>query len=371
MIHHQVTIAALLLALMIAPQATWAGDVASSVLPAFLPGGTADQAAKTGYVTNPTGGIDAINLETGELLWATKESGRPLVASDNRLAARTNVQGKANSVRILVFDKTGKRLLQSDSVIFPDWVSVELTHGRSFDAHAEIAKSNLLLHWQAHAFYAGGAPPPPEVVKAAKKDATGTARINLQSGKVEMLKAMNPARPRLPKELEKVTSRQYWTGSNWETKPLLAGQTLATLDQQALPNGKQKLTLKRWDLKTGKALDTVVLLEGKELWPRVQADGRFLFVHQALVKDQLPAGDYAWWIFSVESGKQVGKVPFEQVGQDMAVIGPRLFSVVSIAAKKPPRFPTTVPQALRALNLQTGKMWERPIEPKRRLLPLP
>ena len=37
--------------------------------PVFLPGGVADPAGKTGYVTNATGGIDAIDLEGGRLLW--------------------------------------------------------------------------------------------------------------------------------------------------------------------------------------------------------------------------------------------------------------------------------------------------------------
>ena len=340
--------------------------------PVFLPGGAAAPDGKTGYVTNPKGGIDAINLESGELLWETKDASRALAAFPKGLAAWALVPGKANSVRILVFDSKGKRQRESDPVVFPDWVSVSLTYGRSFAAQAEIVKGDLLLSWEAHAFYAGGARPPPEVVKAAKKDASGTARINLETGKVEMLKAMVATGPALPKELEKVTSRQYWIGSTWETRPLAVGNTLAALEQQALPGEKQRLLLQRWDLKTGKALDKTVLLEGKELWPRVQPDRRYVFVHQALVKEQLPAGDYAWWIFSLQTGKQVGKVPFEPSGQEMGVIGPRVFFVVPGAAKRPPGFPMLQPRSLRALDLATGKtLWERPIEPQRRLLPLP
>jgi hypothetical protein len=348
-----------------------AGGVISAQ-PVFLPGGTVEPEGKIGYVTNPDGGIDAVNLQTGELLWDTKEANRPLVAFQQKLVAWSALPGKANSIRIAVFDGKGKRLLQSDPVVFPEWASVGLTYGRSFSARAEIAKGSLLLHWEAHAFYAGGAPPPPEVVRAAKKDANGTARVNLESGKVEMLKAVVPADLELPKELRKVTSRQYWTGSSWETKPLRVGDTLAALEQQALPGGKQKLVLLRWDLKTGKALEPVVLLLGKELWPRIQPDHRYVFVHQALVKEQLPPGDYAWWIFSLETGRQVGKVPFDAAGQEMSVIGPRLYTVVAVAGKRPPGFSATQPRALRAVDLRSGKtLWERAIEPQRRLLPLP
>src|SRR5262245_43336887 len=213
---------------------------APSDKPVYLPGGVAAPDGKIGYVANATGGIDAINLETGKLLWDTKEASRPLAVFRKKLAAWSAVPGKTNVLRISVFNEKGKRKLDSDAVAFPDWVSVGLTHGRSFAAHADIDKGNLLLRWEAHAFYAGGAAPPPEVVRAAKKDASGMARINLASGKVEMLKATPPAGPVLPKELEKVTSRQYWTGSNWETKPVVVANILAALDQQVSPGGKQK-----------------------------------------------------------------------------------------------------------------------------------
>jgi hypothetical protein len=167
-----------------------AGDAREVYLPVYLPSGTADADGKAGYVTNADGGIDAINLETGALLWDTKEARRPLLAFADRLAAWAPVQGKANSLRISVFataDK-GRRVLASDPVVFAEWVSVETTLGRTFVARAEVVEGALLLHWEAHASYAGGAPPPPEVVAAAKKDTTGTARVSLETGKVEMLR---------------------------------------------------------------------------------------------------------------------------------------------------------------------------------------
>jgi hypothetical protein len=356
-----------------------AGDASEIYRPVYLPGGTADAGGRTGYVTNADGGIDAVNLETGTLLWATKEARRPLVAFADRLAAWAPVPGKGHHLRVLVFataDK-GKRVLASDPVVFPEWVSVEPTLGRTFAAHAEVVKGALLLHWEAHASYAGGAPPPPEVIAAAKKDATGTARISVETGKVEMLgpdKGQGAGGPRLPEALQKATSRQYWTGSSWETRPLMAGKVVAALDQQVLAGQKQKLTLKRWDLASGKALEPVELLVGKELWPQLQPDGRYVFVHQALVKEQLPPGDYAWWVFSLETGKQVGKVPFEAGTAGMSVLGPRVYNVAAGPAKgpRPGGFALTQPRVLRALALPDGKrLWERPIEPVRRMIPPP
>jgi hypothetical protein len=111
----------------------------------------------------------------------------------------------------------------------------------------------------------------------------------------------------------------------------------------------------------------VDLLRGRELWPQVQADGRYLFVHQGLVKEALPPGDYAWWIFSLETGKQVAKLPFEGHAGVMAVVGPRCYSVVQGRGAG-----GVQPRSLRAVDLATGnRLWERPIEGIRRLPFLP
>jgi hypothetical protein len=347
-----------------------------------LPGGTADPAGRTGFVTGPDGHIDAINLKDGKLRWKTKVLCHPLIAYDGKLAAWVAGPGKANQILIRIFDATqdGKRVRESDPVIFPAWVSVGLTHGRTFSLTTEgIVKGKLVLHWDARAFYAGGAAPPPQVVAASRKHAAGTARVNLASGKVEMLSAKEGdagTGPKLPPGREKVTSRQYWTGSNWETKLLVAGKVLAALQQQKADGQKEKLVLKRWDRKTGKALEPVALLEGQALWLQVQPGGNYVFVHQALVKTALPPGDYAWWIFSLETGKQVGKVPFEAGTQSVAVIGSRAFFLVPGQIKARPGgrpfFGMEQPRALKAYALASGRLlWERPVEPIRRLPPPP
>jgi hypothetical protein len=152
-----------------------------------LPGdGVADPAGNVGYFPNTTGGIDALELATGKLLWASKDADRPLVATNDRLLAQA---GKTNQVRLIVIDKEGKRVLESDPIKFPDWVSVQTAYGRSFQSGARLDGKSALLSWQARAFYAGGARPTPQIEKAARKDASGVSRINLETGKVEALSA--------------------------------------------------------------------------------------------------------------------------------------------------------------------------------------
>jgi len=161
--------------------------------PVVLPGsGVADPDGKVAYVPNTGGGIDALDLATGKRLWQTNAAPRPLLATADRLFAEVPVKGKGHQVRIIVLDTTqeGKKVLESQPVSFPDWVSVGVSHGRSFASSARTdGEGGLLLTWQARAWYAGGAAPPPEVERAARKSASGVARIDLKSGRVEALES--------------------------------------------------------------------------------------------------------------------------------------------------------------------------------------
>jgi hypothetical protein len=51
----------------------------------LLPAGATDRSGKVGYFQNPKGGIDAIDLATGEVLWQTKTVCHPVALIDGRL----------------------------------------------------------------------------------------------------------------------------------------------------------------------------------------------------------------------------------------------------------------------------------------------
>ncbi len=154
-----------------------------------LPGdGVADPAEKTGFFPNTGGGIVAISLATGKVLWTNKDAGRPLAATAQRLFVQT---GQANQVRVVVLDTTngGKRVLESEPIVFPEWVATGQNYGRTFRSTTRVEGKSLWLTWEAAAFYAGGAAPPPEVEAAARKSASGVARVDVETGKIETLDA--------------------------------------------------------------------------------------------------------------------------------------------------------------------------------------
>lgn len=155
--------------------------------PRTLPGGgLLDPGEKAGYFPNRTGGIDALNLATGEVLWASKDANRPLFATKDRLYA---MKGGGNKIRVVALEtgKAGRLLIESSPIPLPEWASVDVRHGRKFHAGARLDATGLFLVWEADAFYAGGAPPPPDLLKQYRKTARGVARIEADDGKVAPL----------------------------------------------------------------------------------------------------------------------------------------------------------------------------------------
>src|SRR5215472_9076676 len=95
----------MLLGATIASAAPAPKEDASSLL---FPGGIADPVANIAFVTNTAGGIDAIDLNKGELLWDTKDAARPLAVVGKKLAVQVPIAGKANEVRIFLLDSAAK-----------------------------------------------------------------------------------------------------------------------------------------------------------------------------------------------------------------------------------------------------------------------
>ncbi len=137
-----------------------AGQGDKKVTPKQLPGpGVADPAGRIGYFRNTTGGIDALDLGSGKLLWASKDASRPLLASADRVFAHQEVAGKPSQFRVVVLDSTkeGKTVLETEPIALPDWASVAVAYGRSYRSGARLDGNDLYVAWEARAFYAGGA----------------------------------------------------------------------------------------------------------------------------------------------------------------------------------------------------------------------
>jgi outer membrane protein assembly factor BamB len=330
---------------------TRAADADPGVSVRSIPGGVVDATGQIGFVAGANGGIDALDLETGKVLWTSWKAAKPIAVVGKKLIA----WAPGKDVRIVVLDgaQEGKAILESDAVTLPRWVGAP---GRApwsrcsvfFDQNDLIYKYQLeaISFYQDHRGLGRWRTVPGTEAHCA-------ARINLETGKVEMLadNKVPPDSPKLPKALENEKSEVCWIESDARRTPLNTGDGFAAVvaDEQ-----RTKLSLKRWDA-TGKKLETAELLKGKQLLWKLSTDGQHLCVHQDVAEDELPEGDYAWWVFSLETGKQVAKLPY--TFDPIAVVGDRVFRETYL-----PRS-ISRDRLLSAYDLKSGKLvWKHGLE---------
>jgi hypothetical protein len=165
------------------------------VVPTLIPHGVADASGTTGYVADRAGGILAIDLKSGKVLWSTSAATRPLLVIGSLLAAGESRDPNTLRVVLLDSDRRGEVTLVSEPVIFPEWVEIGQYDNDSFRMRATARNNQLLLDWEAHMYYKGGAAPSATILQQTGRDAAGVAQVDLTTGAVVML-----AKPESPAE---------------------------------------------------------------------------------------------------------------------------------------------------------------------------
>jgi hypothetical protein len=324
----------------------------------LLPGGVADLAGRTGFVANASGGIDAIDLVTGELLWQTAEAQRPLLASGDRLYAHT--VGKDNHLRVLACDVTrrGAVLFESKPVTLPDWVVPADGPGRSFSMQCRLEKDHLLLTWETRTWPTG-------VKTGERRQASGAFRVEVANGQVNEQEPP-AAGPRPPAELDKLVVR--WQGQDGRGFKAVVLEEEGTL---------QKLLLRTWDRAGSPVGNPRELLRGQRLLVQPTVDEQFLCIRDASSSPDNHSTDddrlrFGWTVVSVETGEAVERAPFVPGTQAIALQTPRLYLLVAGLVRGPIDRPFVHPRLLQAIDLKTGKLiWERAVEGKQLLPPAP
>ena len=144
---------------------------------------SADQ--KTVFLPSKEGGIEAVDLATGKVLWVTKGAGKLAGASDKVVVAWAADAKKGNAFRVTAIDTTtGKVVGTSDPISMPDWAATTNGDGYRFRAATKVDGDEAVVVWEAGTYYAGGAAPTDEILAAAKKDASGLAKVDFKTGKV-------------------------------------------------------------------------------------------------------------------------------------------------------------------------------------------
>src|SRR5262249_20809906 len=156
------------------------------------------------YAVNTDGGIDALELKTGKLLWKTPkgESYWPLAVVDKRLVARARDENRVKLfIAVLDISQNGKPVVKSDSVAPPlsgyAWLDSRVVGGaniprpvHTFHADESIVKGELVINWKSHTeipnFRRFAPPVDPQEQEREVRDESGTVQVNLETGKVKV-----------------------------------------------------------------------------------------------------------------------------------------------------------------------------------------
>jgi hypothetical protein len=341
-------------------------------VPVPFPDGVIDPELRTAFVTSPKGGIQAIRLEDGKVLWTNDAcTASPWLVAGDRLIARGE--------RIFVLDTKngGKLLRQCDAPAYP---KVKIPERCTVSFHLwgpRVSGDTLQAHWfgVANIDRSKGRPFPFQAWTAFNKAApAGTVKINLDTGRVELHTDQKPsdvaaglipeaAKPdrQMPAGLpEKLAAlwQQYHKDQNGRITILgkrLVGVSM-TLERQG-NEFQKKIDLNAWDVKTGAAEKPVELIKDKAI----------SIANIVLTEDRRHAGvqfgNSAVAIFSLATGKRIGTDVKGFISPERAFVeGKRLYVAKQGGG----------PQAthdLVAIDLKSGKVqWERALQPRKRII---
>lgn len=356
------------------PDGSGDGKAAQTIL---FPDGVTDSAHSTAFVSSPKGGIQAIRLEDGKVLWTNDDcKAAPWLVAGDRLLAR------GERVVILDIKNEGKVIRQCDALAYP---KVEVpdrctVNFQLWDPH--VSDGTLEAKWFAVANIdrSKGRPFNFEGWTGFNKSAAhGTVKVKLDTGRADLqtdpktvdvsaglvpetAKPENQLSTKLPEKLNDVW-KQYFKDQNGRVTVLdgrLVGVSM-TLEKTGQEYTK-KVDLNTWDLKSGKASDPVELVKDTALnianiiFTQDRKHVAVMFSTSALT------------IYSLADGKAIAKNVKGVTNPEGAFVdGKRLyFSELSGGGG------AETPNSLKALDLETGKVaWERALKPRNTIAPPP
>lgn len=153
------------------------------------------------YIMNPNGGIDAIDLQTGETRWNTKEGTKPLLVFGNHLVSQAGARSpKSNKLELVLLDTDAQgQRVSSSELELPKKVraTVDEQLGRKFEVQAFVENSDIIIFWK-YSFN-------PLMLKGARLDDDIEKKLSIQkeNGLVKLDLSTGKATKIKPRKLEK------------------------------------------------------------------------------------------------------------------------------------------------------------------------
>lgn len=216
-----------------------------------------------------------------------------------------------------------------------------------------VALGNLVIGYNEVRVPTPGPPPGPDD-QALDRKATGSVRLDIHTGQIGPIGEMAALpEPELPPAVSRLKDAQALPGRVWRVSDALVAIKRATYE------GKQRVTLKRWDAETGEALADVTLFDGGLNFRSVSADQRHLLASRRDVSD---SRIWEWAVFSLETGAKVAELRHNEPGAWFFVSGFRLIHETNVTLRDVGGQVVVEPGKLRAVDLETGtEVWSHAI----------
>lgn len=300
----------------------------SSQQVAQIPYGIAELQAGLLYVEGTDRRLECLDLASGEVLARTEFPAKALAVSEAHIIGWSPGIPQPNTLMVFKAQRRGDTLspIWQRTIELPMWVDTRSPEPGGFALIADVGHE-VVITWEAHSRYSGGAPPPAQVEIAYAHDDSRLVRIDPESGEVigeepvELTKGHEEesglALPLVP----------YRWGSLWVNRPWSIGQREALLLR---PSNSLGILLRHRN-PSGTAPGTDILLTTDATTePAVTLDGSLILAHE---RDLAPS---EWKVFSAATGERIGSLPYETGTEGAAPIGDRILYVVAEAQQEPP-----------------------------------
>lgn len=123
-------------------------DLAAAGSFAVRDGVLVDAGLGTVYLMNPNGGIDAVDLATGETAWSTQEAVRPLALAGGVLVAQARPT-EAGRLPLVSLDTANGAVRGTASIDLPEgvWARIDQDLTSTFRVRAEARGNQVLVSW--------------------------------------------------------------------------------------------------------------------------------------------------------------------------------------------------------------------------------
>lgn len=279
---------------------------------ALRDGVVVDTARSVAYVMHPQGGIQALDLRRGNVLWHSAAGERPLALAGNRLVAQADPAG--GELRIVALDVRRGALSSRAGFRMPEGVQagVAETLEQAFHITAAPSQDGIVLTWEVEEL--SGLPKrreqrlgsPEQIAAESRESRQGTALFDPATGRLSALPA--------------ITARQI-------ARPAVARSLSAPSSVESRFSS---------------------------------ADGRHVLTSRLV--DDAAALPYQWTIADARTGAVLGTLRAEASMAPFAVVGTRLVHVAQPTITLEEGKMVDRPLRIRAMDLATGReAWRREI----------